>query len=118
MIEKGLAVSTPKMRNSAGLIPAPPAGARPPRGWPVVATGSGGRTPEEERARLAWRRLHALPEESENFSDRDALDLADAILRRSAREELPARLALALERGSRLRRPIADIRPVPGKECA
>jgi hypothetical protein len=92
-------MSTPKTENRRGLIPAPPAGARPPRGWPVVATGSGGRTPAEERARFARRRALGLPEESESFSDRDALDVAALLLRRQGADDLPPLVRLALEKG-------------------
>lgn len=64
-----------------------PFASRPPRGWPVVATGL--RRPEEERAHQSWRASVGLPEESPDFSDRDVFDIASALIERG--RDLPAR---------------------------
>ncbi len=44
------------------------------KGWPVVATGSGGI--RHQRSYAAWRGHMGFPEESPDFSDCDVFDVA------------------------------------------
>jgi hypothetical protein len=70
----------------------------PRRGWPVVATGTAERPNFPAYAR--WRKLLSLPEESEDFSDRDAFDVAGHVIANAPREELPPLVVKALQLGT------------------
>lgn len=70
----------------------------PRRGWPVVATGS--HPQAGDPGFLSWRKRLGLPEESEDFSDRDVFDVAEFLIDTHGRADRPRHEVAAAQRAA------------------